>query len=93
VAFTPARKLNVMMTPGVGPRARVEIEIERIFVPLPESQWPAHIYARIGDNVYPSPNTIPSPLKMSFSNLPRPDLDQTLFGSPELSGKIKVRHI
>ena len=52
VAFTPARNLNVMMTPGVGARDRVETKIEQVLVPLPENQWPEHIYGRVGDRVY-----------------------------------------
>ena len=52
VTFTPARKLNVMMTPGVGARERVVTEIDQVLIPLPENNWPAHMYGRIGDQIY-----------------------------------------
>ena len=41
-----------MMTPDVGPRERVATEVEQIFVPLPEDEWPRHIYGRIGGRIY-----------------------------------------
>jgi hypothetical protein len=41
-----------MMTAGVGARERVQPELEQILVPLPENDWPPHIYARMGDRVY-----------------------------------------
>ena len=52
VGFTPARRLNVMMTPGVVARERVQSEMEEVLVPLQENQWPDHIYGRIGEHVY-----------------------------------------
>jgi hypothetical protein len=51
VTFPAPREVNIMMIPGVVPRARQPLFLNEIVVPLPEGEWPQHIYARIGTNL------------------------------------------
>lgn len=48
VAFPAPRKLGVE---GSDNHGRVERAIDEILVPLPEGQWPAHVFAKSGTNV------------------------------------------
>jgi hypothetical protein len=42
----------VVAAPNLGERLREEKSIDQILVPLPENDWPAHIFAKCGTNVF-----------------------------------------